>query len=268
MFVAGLNPFAGTAFSVSTMAIALPATAKVISWLATTWRSRPVYPTPMLFRPRIRLALHRRRAYRPDPGPTHSGSVSSQYLLRGGALSHLIMAMAGIFGLFAATYYWFPQLSSAGGGPPRLMNETLGRWHFWLTIAGAYLTFLPMHLAGLAGDPRHYAQLNGIANAATVLLSKSLTVQKGNNPFGPLPCGGAASFSSSISSAACAEVQLQRGIPGLPTTLEWSPTSSTSRASDRHIVADTVAYRGPCDYFHSDSGIRFKTQWAADEIPE
>ena len=45
----GLNPFAGTAFSISTMAIALPATAKVISWLATTWRSRPTYSTPMLF---------------------------------------------------------------------------------------------------------------------------------------------------------------------------------------------------------------------------
>src|SRR6266550_2427066 len=49
MFVAGLNPFASSAFSISTMAIALPASAKVLSWLATIWRAKPRYTTAMLF---------------------------------------------------------------------------------------------------------------------------------------------------------------------------------------------------------------------------
>ena len=91
---------------------------------------------------------------------------------------HLIMAMAGIFGLFAATAYWFPQISSAGGGPRRLMNETLARWHFGLSVGFAYATFLPMHLAGLAGEPRHYQRLDGIANAASDLLAHSLPIQR------------------------------------------------------------------------------------------
>jgi cytochrome c oxidase subunit 1 len=71
---------------------------------------------------------------------------------------HLIMGMAAMFGIFAATYFWFPQLS---GG--RRMSETLGRAHFWLTFIGAYCTFLPMHFLGLAGHPRRYSQIAGSA---------------------------------------------------------------------------------------------------------
>jgi cytochrome c oxidase subunit 1 len=71
---------------------------------------------------------------------------------------HLIMGMAAMFGIFAATYFWFPQLS---GG--RLMNEGLGRAHFWLSLIGAYCTFLPMHFLGMAGHPRRYSQLAGSA---------------------------------------------------------------------------------------------------------
>jgi cytochrome c oxidase subunit 1 len=63
--------------------------------------------------------------------------------------------MAAVFGLFAATYYWFPLFNG------RLMNERLGRWHFWLTLVPAYLTFFPMHFAGMAGEPRHFSQLTG-----------------------------------------------------------------------------------------------------------
>ncbi len=86
MFVAGLNPFASTAFSVSTMAIALPASAKVLSWLATIWRSRPVYKTPDALRARIRLALHLGWINWADSGPADSRSVPAQHLLRRRAL--------------------------------------------------------------------------------------------------------------------------------------------------------------------------------------
>ena len=68
---------------------------------------------------------------------------------------HLIMAMAGAFSIFAGVYYWFPLMTG------RLMSERLGRWHFWLSLIAAYGTFFPMHLEGLAGRPRHYAQVTG-----------------------------------------------------------------------------------------------------------
>jgi cytochrome c oxidase subunit 1 len=77
---------------------------------------------------------------------------------------HLIMAMAGVFALFAAVYYWFPLITG------RLMNERLGKWHFWLSLIGAYLTFFPMHFAGLAGQPRHYAQLTGSTSSLAALV--------------------------------------------------------------------------------------------------
>jgi cytochrome c oxidase subunit 1 len=176
---------------------------------------------------------------------------------------HLIMAMAGVFGIFAATSYWFPQLSSAAGGPERLMNETLSRWHFWLTIVFAYATFLPMHLAGLGGNPRHYAQLVGIPNAATDLLAKIIPLQTAVTHAAFVL--GAAQLLFLINFF----ISLNRGklAPANPwraTTLEWFASPDGLPASDE----DIVVLRGPCHYIHSETGTVFQTQWADDEIPE
>src|SRR5947209_20222573 len=64
---------------------------------------------------------------------------------------HLIMAMAGLFAVFAATYFWFPKMFG------RMMNSTLGSAHFWVTFFGAYAIFIPMHLLRIAGPPRRYS---------------------------------------------------------------------------------------------------------------
>ena len=56
-----------------------------------------------------------------------------------------------MFGIFAATYFWFPKMYG------RMMNETLGKWHFFLTLIGVYATFMPMHYLGLAGNIRRYS---------------------------------------------------------------------------------------------------------------
>src|ERR1700729_1931398 len=161
MFGAGLNPFASSAFSISTMAIALPAAAKVLSWLATIWRSAPQYTTAMLFT----LGFVSLFIAGGLTGPILAQPILDQYLHNTFfvvAHFHLIMAMAGIFGLYAATYYWFPLITATHQHPGRLMSESLGRGHFWLTLIGAYAVFLPMHLTGLMGEPRHYSQLTGI----------------------------------------------------------------------------------------------------------
>ncbi len=255
MFVAGLNPFAGTAFSISTMAIAIPSTAKVLSWLATTWRSRPVYTTPMLFA----LGFVSLFVAGGLTGPILAQPILDQYLHNTYfvvAHFHLIMSMAGIFGLFAATYYWFPQISSACGGPRRLMNERLGRWHFWLSIVGAYATFLPMHLAGLGGNPRHYAQLTGIPNAANALLAQVIPLQR----FVSFAAFGLAS--AQLLFVINVFLSLRRGElagedPWESTTLEWAPAIGRIRA-----------FRGPCQYIPTDSCVQRKSQWSADGEPE
>ena len=262
MFVAGLNPFAGTLFSVSTMAIALPASAKVLSWLATVWRSRPVYSTPMLFA----LGFVSLFIAGGLTGPILAQPILDQYLHNTYfvvAHFHLIMSMAGVFGLFAATYYWFPQLSSATGGPERLMNETLGRWHFWLSITGAYATFLPMHLAGLGGNPRHYAQLNGIANAATDLLAKVRPIQIGISHAAFFLAAAQLLFLINLV-ISLRSGRLAEQNPWSATTLEWAPTDFHGTASNPEIVVRC----GPCEYFQNETGSPFKTQWATDENPE
>ena len=168
MFVAGLNPFAGTVFSISSLAIALPASAKVLSWLATLWRSRPRLTAAMLFA----LGFVSLFITGGLSGPILAQPILDEYLHNTFfvvAHFHLIMAMAGVFGLFCATYYWFPLLFG------RMLSERLGKVHFWGTLLGAYATFLPMHLTGLAGEPRHYAQLNGLAGPGTTLLEVDAT---------------------------------------------------------------------------------------------
>jgi cytochrome c oxidase subunit 1 len=172
MFVSGMNPYAGTAFALTTMAIAVPSSAKVLGWLAVLWQGRnsrvhPL-PTPMLFT----LGFLSFFIAGGLTGPILAQPVLDAYLHNTYfvvAHFHLIMAMAGMFSLFAAIYYWFPLMTG------RLMNETLGKWHFWLSLIGAYGTFFPMHFAGLAGLPRHYAQLTG----STSTLSSLLPLQTG-----------------------------------------------------------------------------------------
>ena len=264
MFVAGLNPFVGTAFSVSTMAIALPAAAKVFSWLATLWRSRPTYPTPMLFG----LGFVSLFIAGGLTGPILAQPILDQYLHNTYfvvAHFHLIMAMAGVFGLFAATYYWFPILSEACGGKARLLNERLGRWHFWLSLIGAYATFLPMHLAGLGGNPRHYAQLNGLPNAAGQLLARVLPAQRFTSWAAMLLISSQLLFLLNLA------ISLRRGRlagpnPWAATTLEWAPSpparepsvETAASSSDEQICV----YRGPCYYTGSSADFDFAPQWA------
>lgn len=66
---------------------------------------------------------------------------------------HLMMDSAAMFGMFAGIYHWFPKMFG------RMMNELLSNVHFWLTLTGAYRTFIPMHYhyIGIAGFPRRYS---------------------------------------------------------------------------------------------------------------
>ncbi len=259
MFVAGLNPFAVSAFSISTIAIALPAAAKVLSWLATTWRSKPTYATPMLFA----LGFVSLFITGGLTGPVLAQPILDQYLhntLFVVAHFHLIMAMAGVFGLYAATYYWFPLITAAMGQPHRVMNEPHGHLHFWLTLIGAYAVFLPMHLTGLAGEPRHYAQLSGIANKAGVLLADTLPL----NRF----ITYAAIFLASAQLLFLLNLvrSLRNGTPAQlnlwqATTLEWHPIWSLPASNERITV-----HRAPCEYRSNHRGDTFAPQWVAETI--
>jgi len=245
MFVAGLNPFAGSAFAISTMAIALPSAAKVLSWLATIWRSRPQFTTPMLFA----LGFVSLFITGGLTGPILAQPILDEYLHNTFfvvAHFHLIMAMAGVFGLLCATYYWFPLIFH------RQLSERLGKWHFWLTIFGAYATFLPMHLTGLAGEPRQYSQLNGIPGPATTLLATTTDLQLHITVSAFfLACAQLPFLYNLIATMLAPSTSPEN--PWSATTMEWSP-------------ADLLTtHRGSCHYF--DDGINFTPQWQPGATP-
>jgi cytochrome c oxidase subunit 1 len=147
MFLSGMSPYLGMAFAVGTILIAVPSAVKVFNWLATLWRSRIQFFTPMLWAMGV-VSLF------------ISGGLSGIWLgqsavdihLHDGmfvvAHFHLIMAGAALFGVFGATSYWFPKMFG------RMMNEKLGKIHFWFTFVTYYGTFFPMHYVGIAGQMR------------------------------------------------------------------------------------------------------------------
>jgi len=63
----------------------------------------------------------------------------------------MVMGVAAIFGVFAGTYFWFPKMTG------RMMSDSLGKLHFWLTFVGTYSIFMPFHYLGLAGNVRRYS---------------------------------------------------------------------------------------------------------------
>jgi cytochrome c oxidase subunit 1 len=149
MFVTGLNPFLGSVFVLLTLLIAIPSGIKVFNWLTTLWRGNIRFTPAMLFAIGfVSLFI--------SGGLTGIwlGNAALDIYLHDSyfvvAHFHIVMGVASMFGMFAGVYHWFPKMYG------RYLNNSLGYIHFWVTIAGAYLIFWPMHYQGLAGMPRRY----------------------------------------------------------------------------------------------------------------
>ena len=150
MFVSGMNPFSSVAFSFPTLAITIPSTIVVLIWIGSLYGSKLRINAASLF------ALGFISMF-------VSGGVSGFFLAQPSldimlhatyfvvGHFHLVMAVAAIFGIFSGTYYWFPKVTG------RMMNDTLGRIHFWFTFVGAYCIFMPFHYLGMAGNVRRYS---------------------------------------------------------------------------------------------------------------
>jgi cytochrome c oxidase subunit I len=276
MFVAGLNPFASSAFSISTMAIALPASAKVLSWLATIWRAKPSYKTPMLFS----LGFVSLFITGGLTGPILAQPILDEYLHNTFfvvAHFHLIMAMAGVFALYAATYYWFPLLTATTRHPGRLMSEPLGHLHFWLTLIGAYAVFLPMHLTGLAGEPRHYAQLTGIPGAngalspAGALLAQTVPLNRFITYAAIFLATAQLLFLFNLVRS-LRKGHFASSNPWDATTLEWHPAMNPFPPPPASDTSEITVHRPPCHYQITgptkETETSFLPQWVPDTVTE
>ncbi|HWS90746.1 MAG TPA: cbb3-type cytochrome c oxidase subunit I [Pyrinomonadaceae bacterium] len=151
MFLSGMSPLTGAAFSVLTLSIGVPSAIKTFNWLGTLWGARIRFHTPMLFAIGFVSLFVAGGITGLVLGQTSLDlSMHDTYFVL--AHFHLVMGVAAIFGMFAGTYFWFPKMFG------RKMNETLGKIHFWPTIIGVYAIFIPMHAMGLVGLPRRYSQ--------------------------------------------------------------------------------------------------------------
>src|SRR3989449_8078297 len=147
MFMSGMSPFSAFSFSLMTMAIGVPSAIKTFNWLGTLWGGRIRLQTPMLFAIGfVSLFVSGGLSGPFLAQPVLDIPLHDTYFVVGHF--HLIMGVAAIFGIFAATYYWFPKMFG------RMMNERLGQIHFFITLAGTYAVFMPMHYLGLAGPTR------------------------------------------------------------------------------------------------------------------
>ena len=147
MFVVGMGSTLNAAFAASTMLVAVPTGVKIFNWLGTMYGGKIRFATPMLFccaflfqflcagLTGIMLAV-----------APFNWQLSDSYFVV--AHFHFVLIGALLFTIFAAIYYWFPKVTG------RMLSERLGRWHFWLFVAGFNLTFLVMHIPGMLGMPR------------------------------------------------------------------------------------------------------------------
>ena len=157
MFVTGLNPFLGSVFVLLTLLIAVPSAIKVFNWITTIWRGNIRFTPGMLFAIGfVSLFISGGLTGIFLGNSTLDIHLHDTYFVV--AHFHIVMGVSAFFGMFAGIYHWFPKMYG------RYLNNTMAYIHFWVTFAGAYLIFWPMHYEGLAGMPRRYLDYRGWAS--------------------------------------------------------------------------------------------------------
>ena len=156
MYVSGMRPYFGFFFAVTTLVIAVPTAIKVYNWVLTLWRGDIHLTTPMLFSLGFIVTFA-------------NGGLTGLFL--GNAVVdvplsdtmfvvahfHMVMGVAPIMVVFGGIYHWYPKVTG------RMLDDVLGKLHFWVTFIGAYAIYFPMHYLGLLGVPRRYHEIGDMA---------------------------------------------------------------------------------------------------------
>jgi cytochrome c oxidase subunit 1 len=232
MFLSGMNPFSANLFSVPTLIITIPATIMTLLLTATVYGAKMRFHTPALFCIGFISVFI-------------SGGISGFYLAQPSldtylhatyfvvAHFHFVMAVASLFGVFAGTYFWFPKMFG------RMMNDTWGKIHFWLTFLGVYCVFMPMHYLGLVGNVRRYSAFVDDYLAPLIPVHRFITIAA-------LLTGAAQLIflANLIYSRFWGPIASEN--PWDATTLEWA--TSSPPPFDNFGGHHPVVYRGPDEY--------------------
>jgi len=173
MFTVGLPFTAELFFMLATMVIAVPTGIKVFNWLATIFRGSITFETPMLFALGF-VALFTFGGFTGvmlSMAPVDFQYHDSYFVV---GHFHYVLMPGALFAIYAGVYTWMPKWTG------RMLDERLGKWHFWLTFVSVNITFFPMHFVGLAGMPRRipdynlmFADYNAIMTIGAFILGAS-----------------------------------------------------------------------------------------------
>ena len=247
MFVSGMSPFLGTVFTMTTLVIAVPSAVKVFNWLATLWRAKIRFATPMLFALGI-VSLFVTGGLTGVFLGTNAVDIQLHDTMFVVAHFHFIMAGAGLFGLLAAVYYWFPKMFG------RHMNEGLSKVHFWFTFLTYYGVFFPMHYLGIAGmmrriyDPNTYDYLKPLQPVNTFITISAFILGAAQFIF---------FFNYFWSMFKGKKVESEN--PWEANTLEWSTPIHPGHGNWPGEIPEV--YRWPYDYQNPDEKGDHAPQW-------
>jgi cytochrome c oxidase subunit 1 len=156
MFVSGMSPVIGEFFSIGTLLITIPSAIIGVNMIATLWGGKLRATTAAMYAIGT-IALFGVGGM----GGVFLGNAAADVHLHDTAFVvghfHFMIGGVTLFALFAGSYYWYPKMFG------RMMNETLGKLHFWMTIVPFYAVFVTMHFLGIAGAPRRYYDLSRFA---------------------------------------------------------------------------------------------------------
>src|SRR6187551_489703 len=152
MYVSGMNPWFGFFFATTTLIIAVPTAIKVYNWVLTLWKGDIHLTVPMLFAIGFVFTFINGGLTGLFLGNvTVDVPLSDTYFVV--AHFHMVMGVSPILVVFGAIYQWYPKVTG------HMLDDRLGRIHFWITFLGLYGIYLPMHYLGILGVPRRYYAL-------------------------------------------------------------------------------------------------------------
>ena len=147
MFASGIGSISVAAFSLSTMFIAVPTGVKILNWMATMWGGKITFNTPMLFSAGLvaMFTIGGLSGVTHSVAPADTQQTDTYYIV---AHFHYVLFGGALLGLFGGFYFWWPKVFGL------MLNDKIGKIHFWITLVGFNLTFGPMHILGLQGMSR------------------------------------------------------------------------------------------------------------------
>ena len=178
MFATGMGHDVDVFFAAGSALIAVPTGIKIFNWIATMWGGKIRFTAAMQFASAFLIEFTigglSGVAFAVVP---MDWQLTDTYVIV--AHIHYVLFGGTLFGLFAGTYYWYPKISG------RMLNERLGKWHFWLTVIGFNATFFVQHILGFRGMTRRvwtypnlpgWGLLNMISTVGAFVLGGSMLI--------------------------------------------------------------------------------------------